>query len=181
MSQHTQREPPRPKSPEEQLIPKPGHPEPSRRQADVEPESNQCGHTNAKQTIIFSKEKGLTGPPSVWPAGVPFLPSSLGKLYIYTNDTNTSISRLPVNHVFDRPVLPESEVKTGDPVKRSITSRHRNSNQSIASLTDPLPFTLHGTVSDQPLSFALPVLDRSEIMESKFTGGPATRVESYLR
>ncbi|KFZ22795.1 hypothetical protein V502_02725 [Pseudogymnoascus sp. VKM F-4520 (FW-2644)] len=67
----------------------------------------------------------------------PFLLPSLREPSIYANSTGISIAGLQGAHFFEHPALPESGLRTGDPVKRDITHNHRTTNTSASSPTTP--------------------------------------------
>lgn len=96
--------------------------------------------------------------------GPPFLLPSPREPSIYANSTGNSIAGLQVAHLFEHPALPESGLRTGDPVKRDITPNHRTTNTSASSPTTSPSFAFHKAVPDLAPPLAPPVIDGSKVM-----------------
>lgn len=111
-------------------------------------------HTQRQETILAG--------PSSEPVGVP-LP--LRNLPSYANGTGKPTVRVPVAHIFGHPAPLESRLKTGDPVKRDITPKHRPINPSASS---PIA----------PLSLAVPALPPPSA--SPMTDGPEVTYQDIL-
>mgnify|MGYP001570437664 CR=1 FL=1 len=109
------------------------------------------------------EETGLAGPSSK-AVGKPFLLPSLREPPIYGNVTDYPITSLPVAHIFEHPALLATGRKTGDPIKRDITPKHRPTNPSASSLTPHPPVVFHKAVPALPPPPALPVIDGPEVM-----------------
>jgi hypothetical protein len=109
------------------------------------------------------QETSVTGPSSK-AVSPPFVLPSPREQSIYFNGTNTPITSLPVDHIFEYPTPLESGLKAGDPVKRYITPEHRPTKLSAAGLTTPMFFALHKTAPILAATPALPVIDRPEVM-----------------
>ncbi|OBT93371.1 hypothetical protein VE01_08750 [Pseudogymnoascus verrucosus] len=105
-----------------------------------------------------SQEKILAGP-SPGPAGVPFLLPLLREPSICVNASNKLLAGLPAAHIFEHPAPLDSGLKTGDPVKRDLTPKHRRTNPSAAS---PSPHLLFAVPAPPPPS-GLPVIDSAEV------------------
>ncbi|KFZ08205.1 hypothetical protein V501_06047 [Pseudogymnoascus sp. VKM F-4519 (FW-2642)] len=108
-------------------------------------------HTQKQETI-------LAGPSSKL-AGAPFLLPSLREPSICINASDKPLAGLPVSHIFEHPGLLDSGLKTGDPVKRDLTPKHRPTNPSAAS---PSPHLLFAVPAPPPPS-GLPVIDSAEV------------------
>ncbi|KFY85541.1 hypothetical protein V500_08312 [Pseudogymnoascus sp. VKM F-4518 (FW-2643)] len=96
--------------------------------------------------------------------GPPFLLPSLREPSIYANSTGIYIAGLQVAHLFEHPALPESGLRTGDPVKRDITPNHRTTNTSALSSTTPPSFAFHKAVPDLAPPLAPPLIDGPKVM-----------------
>ncbi|KFX96647.1 hypothetical protein V490_03222 [Pseudogymnoascus sp. VKM F-3557] len=113
-------------------------------------------HVHRQETSLTSPSSEAVSPPFVLP--------SPREQSIHFDGTNTHITSLPVDHIFEHPTLLESGLKAGDPVKCNITPEHRPTNVLAAGLRTPMFFALHKTAPMLAPAPALPVIDRPEVM-----------------
>lgn len=119
----------------------------------------------ASPTILHhteQEEPSLTKPSEA--VGPPFLLPSLREPSIYANGTDKPIAGLQVAHFFEHPALSGSGLRTGDPVKRDITPKHRTTNTSASSPTTPPSFAFHKAVPDLAPPLTPPVIDGPKVM-----------------
>jgi hypothetical protein len=120
-------------------------------------------HSQRQETSLTEPSFEARSPPFV-------LPSSTDQS-IYSNGTNTPITSLPVDHIFEYPASLGSGLKAGDPVKRNITPKHRPINASAAGLTATISFALHKAVPVLAPAPALRIIDRPGIMHGDIVEG----------
>ncbi|OBT61600.1 hypothetical protein VE03_08934 [Pseudogymnoascus sp. 23342-1-I1] len=95
--------------------------------------------------------------------GAPFLLSSLKEPSVYSNGTDKPTGALSVAHIFEHPVLLESGLISGDPVKRNVIPNHRLTNSSASNFTSPPSLAFHKATPDLAPAPALPVIDGPEL------------------
>ncbi|KFX95890.1 hypothetical protein O988_05573 [Pseudogymnoascus sp. VKM F-3808] len=114
------------------------------------------------------QKTSLTGPSEA--VSPPFAIPPPRERSIYSNGTNTPITSLPVDHIFECPTPFESRLKAGDPVKHNITPEHRPTDASAASLAAPLSFAPRNAAPVLAPAPVIPAIDGPEAMHGDILG-----------
>ncbi|KFY44804.1 hypothetical protein V494_01290 [Pseudogymnoascus sp. VKM F-4513 (FW-928)] len=121
----------------------------------------RLGEHDVRPATNVKKETTVTGPSSVV-LGAPCLRPSPKEPSIYSRRI-CPLASLSIDHTLEHPALPESGLKSGDPVKRDITPSHRPIIPSAAIPAAPSSLALHKAVPALAPPSARPVIDGSEI------------------